>query len=146
MISDERKEQLLNIANSLGQGTVVTDNQAKGKRNMEWDLKNEHTDAEGKQWRQDNDYGGTLFDRMMGGWQNVADGVMEIQKNILYSTPETMTEAQRLGQRMSLSPQFLIDNPEVMDRVKEIDKETQPMGFMQGSKFSIQNFDALYLM
>lgn len=144
MISDERKEQLLNIANSLGQGTVVTDNQAKGKRNMEWDLKNEHTDAEGKQWRQDNDYGGTLFDRMMGGWQNVADGVMEIQKNILYSTPETMTEAQRLGQRMSLSPQFLIDNPEVMDRVKEIDKETQPMGFMQGSKFSIQNFDALY--
>ena len=45
---------------------------------------------------------------------------------------------------MSLSPQFLIDNPEVMDRVKEIDKETQPMGFMQGSKFSIQNFDALY--
>ena len=144
MISDERKEQLLNIANSLGQGTVVTDNQAKGKRNMEWDLNNEHTDAEGKQWRQDNDYGGTLFDRMMGGWQNVADGVMEIQKNILYSTPETMTEAQRLGQRMSLSPQFLIDNPEVMDRVKEIDKETQPMGFMQGSKFSIQNFDALY--
>ena len=144
MISDERKEQLLNIANSLGQGTVVTDNQAKGKRNMEWDLKNEHTDAEGKRWRQDNDYGGTLFDRMMGGWQNVADGVMEIQKNILYSTPETMTEAQRLGQRMSLSPQFLIDNPEVMDRVKEIDKETQPMGFMQGSKFSIQNFDALY--
>jgi hypothetical protein len=144
MISDERKEQLLNIANSLGQGAVVTDNQAKGKRNMEWDLKNEHTDAEGKQWRQDNDYGGTLFDRMMGGWQNVADGVMEIQKNILYSTPETMTEAQRLGQRMSLSPQFLIDNPEVMDRVKEIDKETQPMGFMQGSKFSIQNFDALY--
>ena len=144
MISDERKEQLLNIANSLGQGTVVTDNQAKGKRNMEWDLKNEHTDAEGKQWRQDNDYGGTLFDRMMGGWQNVADGVMEIQKNILYSTPETMTEAQRLGQRMSLSPQFLIDNPEVMDRVKEIDKKTQPMGFMQGSKFSIQNFDALY--
>lgn len=144
MISDERKEQLLNIANSLGQGTIVTDNQAKGKRNMEWDLKNEHTDAEGKQWRQDNDYGGTLFDRMMGGWQNVADGVMEIQKNILYSTPETMTEAQRLGQRMSLSPQFLIDNPEVMDRVKEIDKETQPMGFMQGSKFSIQNFDALY--
>ena len=144
MISDERKEQLLNIANSLGQGTVVTDNQAKGKRNMEWDLKNEHTDAEGKQWRQDNDYGGTLFDRMMGGWQNVADGVMEIQKNILYSTPETMTEAQRLGQRMSLSPQFLIDNPEVMNRVKEIDKETQPMGFMQGSKFSIQNFDALY--
>lgn len=144
MISDERKEQLLNIANSLGQGTVVTENQAKGKRNMEWDLKNEHTDAEGKQWRQDNDYGGTLFDRMMGGWQNVADGVMEIQKNILYSTPETMTEAQRLGQRMSLSPQFLIDNPEVMDRVKEIDKETQPMGFMQGSKFSIQNFDALY--
>lgn len=144
MISDERKEQLLNIANSLGQGTVVTDNQAKGKRNMEWDLKNEHTDAEGKQWRQDNDYGGTLFDRMMGGWQNVADGVMEIQKNILYSTPETMTEAQRLGQRMSLSPQFLIDNPEVMDRVKEIDKETQPMGFMQGSKFSTQNFDALY--
>lgn len=144
MISDERKEQLLNIANSLGQGTVVTDNQAKGKRSMEWDLKNEHTDAEGKQWRQDNDYGGTLFDRMMGGWQNVADGVMEIQKNILYSTPETMTEAQRLGQRMSLSPQFLIDNPEVMDRVKEIDKETQPMGFMQGSKFSIQNFDALY--
>ena len=144
MISDERKEQLLNIANSLGQGTVVTDNQAKGKRNMEWDLKNEHTDAEGKQWRQDNDYGGTLFDRMMGGWQNVADGVMEIQKNILYSTSETMTEAQRLGQRMSLSPQFLIDNPEVMDRVKEIDKETQPMGFMQGSKFSIQNFDALY--
>ena len=144
MISDERKEQLLNIANSLGRGTVVTDNQAKGKRNMEWDLKNEHTDAEGKQWRQDNDYGGTLFDRMMGGWQNVADGVMEIQKNILYSTPETMTEAQRLGQRMSLSPQFLIDNPEVMDRVKEIDKETQPMGFMQGSKFSIQNFDALY--
>ena len=144
MISDERKEQLLNIANSLGQGTVVTDNQAKGKKNMEWDLKNEHTDAEGKQWRQDNDYGGTLFDRMMGGWQNVADGVMEIQKNILYSTPETMTEAQRLGQRMSLSPQFLIDNPEVMDRVKEIDKETQPMGFMQGSKFSIQNFDALY--
>lgn len=144
MISDERKEQLLNIANSLGQGTVVTDNQAKGKRNMEWDLKNEHTDAEGKQWRQDNDYGGTLFDRMVGGWQNVADGVMEIQKNILYSTPETMTEAQRLGQRMSLSPQFLIDNPEVMDRVKEIDKETQPMGFMQGSKFSIQNFDALY--
>ena len=144
MISDERKEQLLNIANSLGQGTVVTDNQAKGKRNMEWDLKNEHTDAEGKQWRQDNDYGGTLFDRMMSGWQNVADGVMEIQKNILYSTPETMTEAQRLGQRMSLSPQFLIDNPEVMDRVKEIDKETQPMGFMQGSKFSIQNFDALY--
>lgn len=144
MISDERKEQLLNIANSLGQGTVVTDNQAKGKRNMEWDLKNEHTDAEGKQWRQDNDYGGTLFDRMMGGWQNVADGVMEIQKNILYSTPETMTEAQRLGQRMSLSPQFLIDNPEVMDRVKEIDKETQPRGFMQGSKFSIQNFDALY--
>lgn len=144
MISDERKEQLLNISNSLGQGTVVTDNQAKGKRNMEWDLKNEHTDAEGKQWRQDNDYGGTLFDRMMGGWQNVADGVMEIQKNILYSTPETMTEAQRLGQRMSLSPQFLIDNPEVMDRVKEIDKETQPMGFMQGSKFSMQNFDALY--
>lgn len=144
MISDKRKEQLLNIANSLGQGAVVTDNQAKGKRNMEWDLKNEHTDAEGKQWRQDNDYGGTLFDRMMGGWQNVADGVMEIQKNILYSTPETMTEAQRLGQRMSLSPQFLIDNPEVMDRVKEIDKETQPMGFMQGSKFSIQNFDALY--
>lgn len=144
MISDERKEQLLNIANSLGQGTVVTDNQAKGERNMEWDLKNEHTDAEGKQWRQDNDYGGTLFDRMMGGWQNIADGVMEIQKNILYSTPETMTEAQRLGQRMSLSPQFLIDNPEVMDRVKEIDKETQPMGFMQGSKFSIQNFDALY--
>ena len=144
MISDERKEQLLNIASSLGQGTIVTDNQAKGKRNMEWDLKNEHTDAEGKQWRQDNDYGGTLFDRMMGGWQNVADGVMEIQKNILYSTPETMTEAQRLGQRMSLSPQFLIDNPEVMDRVKEIDKETQPMGFMQGSKFSIQNFDALY--
>jgi hypothetical protein len=144
MISDERKEQLLNIANSLGQGTVVTDNQAKGKRDMEWDLKNEHTDAEGKQWRQDNDYGGTLFDRMMGGWQNVADGVMEIQKNILYSTPETMTEAQRLGQRMSLSPQFLIDNPEVMDRVKEIDKETQPMGFMQGSKFSIQNFDELY--
>ena len=144
MISDERKEQLLNIANSLGQGTVVTDNQAKGKRNMEWDLNNEHTDAEGKQWRQDNDYGGTLFDRMMGGWQNIADGVMEIQKNILYSTPETMTEAQRLGQRMSLSPQFLIDNPEVMDRVKEIDKETQPMGFMQGSKFSIQNFDALY--
>ena len=144
MISDERKEQLLNISNSLGQGTVVTDNQAKGKRNMEWDLKNEHTDAEGKQWRQDNDYGGTLFDRMMGGWQNVADGVMELQKNILYSTPETMTEAQRLGQRMSLSPQFLIDNPEVMDRVKEIDKETQPMGFMQGSKFSVQNFDALY--
>nr|DAE88099.1 MAG TPA: crystallin beta/gamma motif-containing protein [Caudoviricetes sp.] len=144
MISDERKEQLLNIANSLGQGTVITDNQAKGKRNMEWDLKNEHTDAEGKQWRQDNDYGGTLFDRMMGGWQNVADGVMELQKNILYSTPETMTEAQRLGQRMSLSPQFLIDNPEVMDRVKEIDKETQPMGFMQGSKFSVQNFDALY--
>lgn len=144
MISDERKEQLLNIANSLGQGTVVTDNQAKGKRNMEWDLNNEHTDAEGKQWRQDNDYGGTLFDRMMGGWQNIADGVMEIQKNILYSTPETMTEAQRLGQRMSLSPQFLIDNPEVMDRVKEIDKETQPMGFMQGSKFSMQNFDALY--
>lgn len=144
MISDERKKQLLNISNSLGQGTVVTDNQAKGKRNTEWDLSNEHTDAEGKQWRQDNDYGGTLFDRMMGGWQNVADGVMELQKNILYSTPETMTEAQRLGQRMSLSPQFLIDNPEVMDRVKEIDKETQPMGFMQGSKFSVQNFDALY--
>lgn len=137
MLSEEREKELKALAEQTAKGYIVTDRQATGEPEQRWNLELEHTDEEGKKWRAENDYGGTLIERAVSS-------AGEIYRNMISGDEGTMSEAKRLGERVGISPQFLLDNPESLERVREINKESINWAYMRGQRFSAANLDSLY--
>ena len=137
MLSEEREKELKALAEQTAKGYIVTDRQATGEPEQRWNLELEHTDEEGKKWRAENDYGGTLIERAVSR-------AGEIYRNMIRGAEGPMSEAKRLGERVGISPQFLLDNPESLERVREINKESINWAYMRGQRFSAANLDSLY--
>lgn len=68
---DDKETRKQRVLNRLNSNTIITDVEARGDFGVPYDIVTEHTDEAGQQWHDENDNGGTLFER-------VKDGAMDI--------------------------------------------------------------------
>lgn len=125
------------IIDDLRSGTITTDLEAKGQFGQPFDLSVEHSNEAGEKWRQENDYGGTLFDR-------VTDQAMDIYRNMFGSDEGTLQEARKYAETMGISAQYLADNPSALEEARRINNEAIQWSFLSGQPFNAKNIDEMY--
>lgn len=135
--NDERKNRLQIVLNDLQNGNLVDDKEARGEFGIPYNINQQHSDAEGQQWRQENDNGGTLFER-------VKDSAMDIYRNMFGAEETALRDAKKLSDSLGVSEQFLVDNPAALERARQISREAIMGRFLAGEDFSARNLDRLY--
>lgn len=135
--NDERKNRLQIVLNDLQNGNLVDDKEARGEFGIPYNINQQHSDAEGQQWRQENDNGGTLFER-------VKNDAMDIYRNMFGAEETALRDAKKLSDSLGVSEQFLVDNPAALERARQMNNEAIQWSFMSGEPFSARNIDTLY--
>ncbi len=135
--NDERKNRLQIVLNDLQNGNLVDDKEARGEFGIPYNINQQHSDAEGQKWRQENDNGGTLFER-------VKNDAMDIYRNMFGAEETALRDAKKLSDSLGVSEQFLVDNPAALERARQMNNEAIQWSFMSGEPFSARNIDTLY--
>lgn len=83
----------------------------------------------------------TFIDNVVNG---VKDTAMDVYRNIFNNNAQSLSEAQRYAPTMGVSAQYLADNPEMLERARNIYNEAVQWEFLSGQPFSAQNIDQDY--
>ena len=136
--AEERQARKQAVLDDLNSGSITTDNEAKGQFGPTFIVNEEKYNSEkGEEWRQENDYGGTLFDR-------VTDQAMDIYRNMFGSDEGTLQEARKYAETMGISAQYLADNPSALEEARRINNEAIQWSFLSGQPFNAKNIDEMY--
>ncbi len=134
---DDKETRKQRVLNRLNSDTIITDVEARGDFGVPYDIVTEHTDEAGQQWHDENDNGGTLFER-------AKDGAMDIYRNMFGTEETALRDAKKLSDSLGVSEQFLVDNPAALERARQLNNEAIQWSFMSGEPFSARNIDTLY--
>lgn len=136
--AEERQARKQAVLDDLNSGSITSDNEAKGQFGPTFIINEEKYDNEkGEAWRQENDYGGTLYDR-------VTDQAMDLYRNLFSQESSTLREARQYSETMGISAQYLADNPSALEEARRIHNEAIQWSFLSGQPFNAKNIDEMY--
>lgn len=125
------------VIDDINNGKMTTTYQAKGKPALLFDTNTVYSDEKGEQWRKENDYGGTLWDR-------ASSKIMDIYRNMFSDDAMKMKDAKQYGDELGISSQFLMDNEDALEEARRIHDEAIQWSFLSGQPFNAENIDTMY--
>ena len=125
------------VIDDINNGKMTTTYQAEGKPALLFDTNTVYSDEKGEQWRKENDYGGTLWDR-------ASSKIMDIYRNMFSDDAMKMKDAKQYGDELGISSQFLMDNEDALEEARRIHDEAIQWSFLSGQPFNAENIDTMY--
>ncbi len=125
------------VIDDINNGKMTTTYQAEGKPALLFDINTVYSDEKGEQWRKENDYGGTLWDR-------ASSKIMDIYRNMFSDDAMKMKDAKQYGDELGISSQFLMDNEDALEEARRIHDEAIQWSFLSGQPFNAENIDTMY--
>lgn len=125
------------VIDDINNGKMTTKYQAEGKPALLFDTNTVYSDEKGEQWRKENDYGGTLWDR-------ASSKIMDIYRNMFSDDAMKMKDAKQYGDELGISSQFLMDNEDALEEARRIHDEAIQWSFLSGQPFNAENIDTMY--
>lgn len=125
------------VINDVNNGKMTTKYQSEGKPTLLFNTNTIYSDEKGEQWRKENDYGGTL-------WERASSQAMDVYRNLFSDDAVKMRDAKKIGEELRISPQFLMDNQEALEEARRIHREAVQWSFLSGQPFSAENIDSMY--
>lgn len=125
------------VIDDVNNGKMTTKYQSEGKPALLFDTNTIYSDEKGEQWRKENDYGGTL-------WERASSQAMDVYRNLFSDDAVQMRDAKKLGEELGISSQFLMDNQDALEEARKIHSEAIQWSFLSGQPFSAENIDSMY--